>query len=169
MTAAFTHAFNRTFSITFLADNMRNALRDVIRENGLDPTDLVRQWQDWIGPAVRAWLDSGHLQTIVIEFYKPGATAAAARWDFPIHYTGSGVDDDMWMDTAYLRQLIAKSAKPSRDCIYRVLLQHDPNPPAVPGTKLSSIPFLSTTNLTQRSAGTVIATGHLTASASYWS
>jgi hypothetical protein len=169
MTTAFTYTYNRTHSFVFLADNMRNALRDVISEYGLKPDELLREWDSWIKAAVKAWLDSGHLNVIVIEFYKPGATAASARWDFPIRYSGSGVDDDMWMDKAYLRQLIAKAAKPTSDCIYRIILQHDPNPPAVPGTNLVDITFKSTANLSERPAGTVIATSHLTASASYWS
>jgi len=168
MSTAFAYTYNRTHSVVFVADNMRNALRDVIRENGLDPAELMRQWPEWIGPTVRTWLDSGHLRAIVIEFYRPGATAVSARWDFPIRYTGSGADDDMWMDTAYLRQLIAKAAKPTADCVYRVILQHDPSPPAVPGTSLSDATFKSTANLSPRSAGTVIATGHLTAAATYW-
>src|SRR5476651_2500480 len=117
MTAVVAHTYNRTYSVVFLAENMRNALRDVIRESGLDPVELMRQWPEWIGPAVRTWLDSGHLRAIVIEFYRPGASAVSARWDFPIRYTGSGVDDDMWMDTAYLRQLILKAAKPTSDCV----------------------------------------------------
>ena len=77
-------------------------------------------------------------------------------------------DKSIVLDKAYLRQLIAKAAKPTSDCLYRVLLQHDDNPPKVPGVSLSSFPFLSTTGLTARSAGTVIATGHLTAAATYW-
>ena len=168
MTTAFAYTYNRTNSVTFLADNMRSALRDVIRENGLSPDDLMRQWDNWIGATIRTWMNSGHLRTIVIEFYKPGATAAMARWDFPIRYTGSGVDDDMWLDKAYLRQMIAKAARPTSDCVYRVLLQHDDDLPNVPNVSLSTCSFLSTSGLTARSAGTVIATAHLTAAATYW-
>ncbi len=168
MSAAFTYAYNRTSSVIFLADNMRNALRDVIRENGLSPQYLMGQWDQWVQKTIKTWASSGHLRTIVIEFYKPGTSAALARWDFPINYTGSGIDDDMWLDKAYLRQLIAKAAKPTSDCVYRILLTHQPNPPDVPGTSLSSFPFLSTGRLSARSAGIIVATGHLTASATYW-
>lgn len=168
MSTAFAYAYNRTNSIVFLADNMRNALRDVIRENGLSPQRLMDEWDSWVQKAVRAWADSGHLRKIVIEFYKSGAATATARWDFPIEYTGSGIDDDMWLDKAYLRQLIAKAAKPTSDCVYRIVLTHDPNPPSVPDTNLTSVAFLSTGQLSARSAGTIIATGHVTASATYW-
>lgn len=168
MSTAHTYAYNRTNSVVFLAENMRNALRDVIRENFLSPQFLMDEWDRWVHKAVRVWADSRHLRTIVIEFYKPGATTVHARWDFPVEYSGSGIDDDMWMDRAYLRQLIAKAAKPTSDCIYRILLTHALNPPDVPGTNLTTAAFLSTGNLSARCAGSIVATPHLTASATYW-
>src|SRR5262249_39399112 len=114
----------------------------------------------------RAWLDSEHLNNIVVEFFKPGASEADARWDFPIGYNGSGVDDDMWLDKNYLRQIIAKSKRPSSNCTYRVLLCTDDGAAAVDGFTRCS--FLSTGQMSARQAGTVIATGHVTAGATYW-
>lgn len=168
MSSVGTYTYNSTNSVLFLADNMRNALRDVIRETGLSPQFLMDEWDSWVQKAIKTWAVSGDLRSIVIEFYKPKATAVSARWDFPVEYTGSGIDDDMWLDKAYLRQLIAKAAKPNSDCIYRIVLTHAPNPPAVPGTSLSAVSFLSTGQLSARSAGTLVATPHLTASATYW-
>lgn len=162
---AYSHTFLQTHSIVFLSDNLRNTLRDVIRENGLSPNKLIQDWET-IERGIRTWLQTGHLNNIVIEFYKPGAWTASARWEFPIGYTGSGVDDDMWMDKAYLRQLIAKSARPTNDCTYRILLCKDPGAPKVAG--FTDGIFLSTGQLAARQAGTVIATGHMTAGATYW-
>jgi len=105
----YTYSYTRTHSIVFLSDNLRNTLREVIRENGLDPSNLMQDWET-IERGIRAWLQSRHLYNVVVEFYRPGASAASARWDFPVGYDGSGVDDDMWLDKAYLRQLIAKAA-----------------------------------------------------------
>ena len=169
MSAAFTYAYNRTSSVIFLADNMRNALRDVIRENGLSPQYLMGQWDQWVQKTIKTWASSGHLRTIVIEFYKPGTSAALARWDFPINYTGSGIDDDMWLDKAYLRQLIAKAAKPTLDCVYRILLTHQPNSAGCAGDQPLVVPLsVDGPALGDRSAGIIVATGHLTASATYW-
>jgi hypothetical protein len=149
-----------------MSDNIRTVLREVIRENGLSPEkSLVHDWGT-IERGIRTWLLSGHLNKIVVEFFRPGASIASARWDIPIGYTGSGVDDDMWLDKAYLRQLIAKSARPTTDSIYRVLLCNDPGAPPVAG--FSDCSFLSTGQLAARQAGTVIATGQMTAGATYW-
>lgn len=162
---AHTRVFTRAHSIVFLSDNLRNTLREVIRENGLSPEKLMQDWET-IERGIRTWLETGHLNNVVVEFYKPGANAASARWDFPVAYGGSGVDDDLWLDKNYLRQLIAKSAKPTSNCSYRIILCTDAGAPWVPGFRECT--FLATGSLAARQAGTVIATGHLTAGVTYW-
>ena len=164
-TYAYTKTFAHTHNIVFLSDNLRNTLREVIRENGISPGKLMQDWET-IERGIRTWLQSGHLTNIVVEFFKAGASASSARWEFPIGYGGTGVHDDMWLDKNYLRQLIAKSARPSPDCTYRVVLCTDPRAPIVRGFVGCSL--LSTGSLAARQAGTVIATGHLTAAVSYW-
>jgi hypothetical protein len=164
-TYAYSQAFTQTHSIVFMSDNMRNTLREVIREYGISPGKLMQDW-DTIERGIQTWLQSRHLNNIVVEFFKPGAADAAARWEFPIVYTGSGVDDDMWLDKNYLRQLIGKSKRPTSDCTYRILLCTDSDAPAVSG--FTSCSFLGTGQMSARQAGTVIATGHITAGATYW-
>jgi hypothetical protein len=167
--AAHAYAFARTFAYThnivFLSDNLRNTLREVIRENGISPNKLMQDWET-IERGIRTWLQSGHLNNIVVEFFKPGASSASARWEFPIGYSGSGIHHDMWLDKNYLRQLIAKSAQPSTDCTYRILLCADAGRPYIEG--FFDCSFLSTGNLAARQAGTVIATGNMTAAVTYW-
>lgn len=162
---ALTRSYTHTHSIVFLSDNLRNTLREVIRESGISPDKLAQDWGT-IERGIRAWLVSGHLSNIVIEFYKPGASTASARWEFPIGYAGAGVYDDMWLDKNYLRQLIAKSARPATDCSYRVILCTRNGAPYVGG--FIDCSFLSTGQLAARQAGTVIGTGHLTAGVTYW-
>jgi Bacterial HORMA domain 2 len=164
-TQAYSQVFSQAHSIVFMSDNMRNTLREVIREYGISPERLMQDWST-IERGIQTWLRSGHLNNVVVEFFKPGASAASARWEFPVTYTGSGVDDDMWLDKNYLRQLIAKSARPTSDCSYRILLCTDSGAPTVSG--FTSCSFLSTGKLSARQAGTVIATGHMTAGVTYW-
>ena len=165
-TYAYVQTYSRAHAIIFICDNIRTVLREVIRENGLSPEKLLVHDWDTIERGIRTWLWSGHLNKIVVEFFRPGASIATARWDIPIRYSGVGVDDDMWLDKAYLHQLIAKSARPTSDCTYRVLLCNDPGAPQVAG--FSDCPLLSTGVLAARQAGTVIATGHMTAGVTYW-
>ena len=85
----YTHTYSRTHSIVFLSDNLRNTLREVIRENGLSPDKLMQDWET-IERGIRTWLQSGHLNEVVVEFCRPGALVASARWEFPIGYSGIG-------------------------------------------------------------------------------
>lgn len=163
--STYVSSFTQTHSVVFLSDNLRNTLREVIRENGISPEKLMQDWE-MIERGIQTWLRSGHLNNIVVEFFKPRSSIASAVWEFPIGYVGSGVDDDMWLDKAYLRQLIAKSARPTSDCVYRIILCTDPNAPRVLG--FTDCSFLSRGLLSARQAGTVIATGHMTAGVTYW-
>jgi hypothetical protein len=164
-TYAHTTTYARTHSVTFLSDNLLNTLREIIRENGLSPEKLMQD-RDVIASGLRTWLASGDLTRIVVEFYRPGGTVADARWELPVTYDGSGVDDDMWVDKNYLRQLIAKAKRPATDCSYRIILFTSVGAQTVAG--FSDCSLLPTGSLVARSAGTVIATGHMTAAITYW-
>ena len=43
-THAYSQVFTQAHSIVFLSDNMRNTLREVIRENGISPDKLMQDW-----------------------------------------------------------------------------------------------------------------------------
>lgn len=165
MSATHSIVYTRTHSAAFVSDNMRNVVRDIIREGGLDPTKLMDEWQS-VGLAIRTWLESGHLEKIIIEFYLAGSSNACARWDFPINYDGSGVDDDMWVSKEHIIRTIAKASKPPSNAIYRVLLLSTPGRPDVAG--MSDTEFKSTQGLVCRSAGTSIATPDIMAGLQYW-
>ena len=46
-TQAYAHVrtFTQAHSIVFLSDNLRNTLREVIRENGISPSKMMRDWE----------------------------------------------------------------------------------------------------------------------------
>ena len=73
----------------------------------------------------------------------------------------------MWLDKAYLRQLVAKAAA-GRQAIAVIASScaFDNGAPSVEG--FGPCTLLSTGNLAARQAGTVIATGHMTAAITYW-
>lgn len=165
-TYLYASAYTRAQSIIFMSDNIRIVLREVIRENGLSPEKLLTRDWETVERGIREWLFSGHLSKIVVEFFRPGASIVSTRWDIPIGYAGSGVEDDMWLDRAYLRQVIAKSPRPTTDCVYRIVLCTSAGAPPVVG--FSECSYLWTGQLAARQAGTVIATGHMTAGVTYW-
>ena len=165
MSAVAVHAYARTHTSIYVSDKLRNFLKILVRHYGLDPQAVVDAWSDWVDRAARTWLESGHLEAIVIEFYWPWAGAAVARWDFPIRYDGNGVDD-MWVDRLFFEDSLAKAKAPPRGCSYRIVLRSLPGEPPVAGvgpTKLRSI-----NGLIGREAGTIIATPDIMASARYY-
>lgn len=165
MTSTFTLTYTRTHAATFVADNMRNLLRNIINYYGLDPEKLLDDWET-TSNAMRIWLESGDLKIITIEFYQLGQTVAEAKWDFPISYDGSGVENDMWVDKYHLQRTLEKAAKPSADCHYRIILRVHPGAIDVDG--FSDCQLLSTGKLKARRTGTVISTGDIMASGTYW-
>lgn len=165
MTAVSTHTYMRTHTATYVSDKLRNFLKLLVNHYGLNPEGVVDAWSSWVDRAARAWLESGHLESIVIEFFRPGSTVALARWDFPIRYDGNG-GDDMWIDRNFFQDAIDKAAAPPRDCTYRILLTHAANPPHVDGIEF--VPFLSLGKLVSREIGTVVATPDIMASARYY-
>lgn len=159
-----TFAYGRTQTAIFASDNMRNVLKLIVRENGLNPTKLLDDWPT-LERGIRMWLESGHLYEIVIEFFDPVTDALKGRWDFPIRYDGDG-GDDMWVDWDHLERSLAKAAPPPAGCTYTVWLRTHAGRPDVAGFTTGSL--RSTSGLVGREAGTVIATPDIMASAKYW-
>jgi hypothetical protein len=164
MIATNVSAYARAHTAKFASDKMRNLMKLVVTRHGLDPIALVDAWTNWVDRAARTWLESGHLQKFIIEFYKPGTTIALARWDFPIRYDGNGVDD-MWIDRQFMEGSLDKAKAPPQGSAYRILLVA-PGGPKVDGVEDTT--FHSLNGLVAREAGTVIATPDIMASMTYY-
>ena len=165
MNAVYAHAYARTHTSIYVSDKLRNLIKVLVRSYGLDPQKVVDAWSDWVELAARTWLETGHLNSIVIEFYRPGSDVASARWDFPIRYDGNGADE-MWVDRMFFDDSIAKAKAPPAGCTYRIVLMTDPGRPDVPG--VGSTTLRSINGLVAREVGTVIATPDIMASARYY-
>ena len=165
MSTVAVHSYARTHTSVFVSDKLRNLLKLLVRHYGLNPQGVVDAWSDWVDRAARTWLESGHLESIVIEFYRPGSEIAAARWDFPIRYDGNGADD-MWIDHLFFEDTFAKAKAPPAGCSYRIVLISDPSRPDVPGVGPTTLRSLN--GLVARDAGAVIATPDIMASARYY-
>ena len=165
MSSTYAITYTRTHTATFASDNIRNVLREIVRESGLDPTHLVDDWQI-LGKAAKTWLESGHLCEVVIEFYMLGTDQALARWDLPISYDGSGDDSDMWFSKNHLLRTIAKASKPPANAIYRVILRVNPNAPYVDG--MLDAELRSVGNMICRNAGISISTPDIMTGLRYW-
>lgn len=165
MSTVSVQTYARTHTAAYVSDKLRNLLKLLVRNHGLDPQKVVDSWSDWVDHAARTWLESGHLRGIVMEFYKPGSDYAAARWDFPIRYDGNDVDE-MWVDRALLEASLAKATPPPAGCTYRIVLQTSPGAPQVAG--MGDAALRSVEHLVSREVGTVVSTPDIMASARYY-
>ena len=166
MTATHSHAnaYARTQTAIYVADKLGNIMKKLVIDTGLDPTILIDGWSNWVYNAARRLMETGHLNSIVIEFFVPGSNTASGRWDFPVRYDGNGIDE-VWVDMDYFRATFGKAPRPPANCTYRVLVVPAPGAPDV---GLTFVSFKSLGNLTAREAGTVIATPDIMASAVYY-
>lgn len=165
MNVVSTYSYTRAHTSVYVSDKMRNLLKLLVRHYGLNPQKVVDAWSDWVDRAARTWLESGHLQAIIIEFYWPGSDESVARWDFPIRYDGNDIDE-MWVDRLFFEDSFAKAKAPPADCSYRIVLQTRPGEPHVPG--VGDTVLRSINGLVAREVGTVIATPDIMASARYY-
>ena len=157
-----TSTYTRTHTAAFVSDKLRAILRRLVRDYGLSPEELQKSWNDWVDEAARTWLISGHLDAVIIEFYKPGSGRAEARWDFPIAYDGDPEDQDLWVDYGFFENSISKGKRPPAGCIYKIVLATKSGAPDVPG--LGPATMKSITHLTARTQGTVLSTPDIMAS-----
>jgi hypothetical protein len=162
-----TFAYVNTFthSVTYVTDKLLLSLKEIIRGSGLSPERLADQWYS-LHAGIRTWLNSRHLETVILEVFDPGTDKLIGRWDFDIFYSSSG-EGGMWVDTNDIRYHILKSGRWPSACDYRIVVTNKPGRPVVLGW--SNVDLRSTSGFIRQSLGTTIGgNGHLHSGASYW-
>jgi len=154
-----------THSIYYVADNILKSLKDVIRLSGLSPEKLVSSWQSNLR-ALKTWLESGHLDRVILEIFDPSTDKLVLRWDLDIQYGWTEGDGTFWTDTDQLRYHILKAGIAPHAASYRLLVQTKPNEPPVEGWSTQTC--RSTNGMVKQSLGSTIQHSGLGANAGYW-
>lgn len=157
--------YSYTHSVTYVADNILKSLKDIIRMSGLDPIKFVGSWDSHM-LALRTWINSGHLECVVLEIFDPKTDNLIFRWDIDIVYTWSSDDGSFWTDTEQLKYHIRKAGLASSEASYRLVMNNKPDRPDVPGW--SSTKFRSREGMVRQSLGSTIEHSGLGAAAAYW-
>lgn len=154
-----------THSVTYLADNMLKSVKDIIVQSGLDPAAFVGDWE-FYKTGMRTWLQSGHLEKVILEVFDPTNDALVFRWDIEVSYAWNGAGDgSFWTDTDQLRFAIRKAGIPPNRARYRFLVIRKPGSVNVAGWVSGS--FRSTAGMVRQSLGTTVEHSGLGASTSY--
>ena len=154
-----------THSVTYVAGNILKSLKDIIRLSGLDPSNLVESWSSKMR-ALQTWLESQHLEMVVLEIFDPKTGALVGRWDIDILYTMGSGDGSFWTDTEQIKYHVRKAGLAPSDAKYRLLLQNKPGRPDVDGW--SPAEYRSTDGFVRHSLGSTIEHNGLGGSAAYW-
>lgn len=163
MSAVATYSY--THSVTYVADNILKSLKDIIRLSGLDPSDFVGGWASNLN-AVKTWLDSGHLEKIVLEIYNPSTDALIIRWDIEVVYSWASGDGSFWTDTEQLKYAIRKAGVLPSQAKYSLLMKTKPGRPDVSGWGTGT--YRSTDGMVKQSLGSTVEHSGLGAQTAYW-
>lgn len=155
----------RTHSVTYVADNILKSFKDIIRLSGLNPGNLVADWDSNIR-ALRTWLNTGDLERVVLEIFNPRTDALIFRWDIDVVYNWSSGDGSFWTDTDQLKYHIRKAGLAPNDASYRLLLHTKPGRPDVDGWSTAS--YRSTDGMVRQSLGSTIEHNGLGGNTAYW-
>ena len=157
--------YSRTHSVTYVADNILRSLKDIIRMSCLDPINFVDSRNSHM-LALRTWLESGHLQRIVLEIFDPMTDRLIVRWDIDIVYAWSSGDGSFYTDTEQLKYHIRKAGVAPEHAHYRLVMDTKPGRPDVNGW--SSTTFRSNEGMVRQSLGSTVEHSGLGANAAYW-
>ncbi|MFC5814144.1 hypothetical protein [Nonomuraea harbinensis] len=88
MTSTYTFSYTRTHTATHLTDVILGTITDILADLGINMDQLHRDWVQNEN-AIKAWIEEGSLDTVVLECHQPSGTVAPVI-EFPVSYTTSG-------------------------------------------------------------------------------
>jgi hypothetical protein len=154
-----------THATTYVADNILRSLKNILQYSGLDPSNLVDEWEV-LHRGIKTWIDSGHLRKIVLEVFDPRTNGLVGRWDITVSYEWTGADGQFWTDTDAIQFAIRKAGLLPSTARYRVVADTAAGEPAVLGwskTRLRSIE-----GMVEQRIGTSIEASGLSGCVSYY-
>lgn len=91
MTTTHTYSYTRTHTATHLTDVILGAIADILGDLRVNVERLERDWVQNEN-AIKAWIEEGVLDTVVLECHQPSGTVAPVM-EFPVSYSTSGAGD----------------------------------------------------------------------------
>ena len=157
--------YSHTHSLTYVSDNILKSLKDIIRLSGLNPERLTNDWGTYM-QGLKAWIESEHLERVVLEVYDTETNALIKRWDIDVVYAWSDSDGAFWTDTDQIKDAIKKAGVAPNEADYSLIFEKKPGAPILPGW--SSCGFRSTSGLVRQSVGSTIEHQGLGVTTSYY-
>ncbi|QPQ88809.1 HORMA domain containing protein (plasmid) [Burkholderia gladioli] len=159
--------YSYAHSVTYVTDNLLKSLKDIIAKSGLDPAAFVEEWESNARP-IKTWLESRHLEKLILDIYDPVTDRLIIRWEIDIAYNWSGDGDgSFWTDTDQLNYAIRKQGVIPAKARYQLMLKAKAGRPSVEGWGPTSDPR-STDGMKRQSLGTTVEHSGLGGETAYW-
>jgi len=152
-------------AVTHVTDNVLKSLKDILLYSGLDPGKLASQ-REVLHRGIRTWIESEHLQVIVLEVFDPRTDALIGRWNISISYAWNGDEGEFWTDTEQIRFAIKKAGVLPGTADYQFKVTTKAGRPEVAGW--SPATFRSTAGFVEQSIGTTVEASGLSGGVSYY-
>jgi len=165
MSATTVSVYSYTHSVTYVVDNILRGLKEVIRGSGLSPEKMVGNW-DSTQRAMTAWINSGHLNGVTLEVYRPRDGQLLTRWDIDVVYGYSTGEGSFWTDTEQLAYEIKKQGVWPSEASYDLILRTKSGRPDVEGW--GPCDFRSTEGFARKNLGTTVEHSGLSGNAAVW-
>lgn len=154
-----------THSVTYVTDNVLRSLKDVIRLSGLDPAKLATQWTI-LEAGISTWIESQHLQRIVLEVFDSRNDRLLGLWKVEISYAWSNGDGEFWTDTEAIRFAIRKAGVLPQQAEYDIKVTTKVGRPTVAGWMPTTL--RSTSGFVEQRIGTTVEGSGLSGGFSYY-
>lgn len=154
-----------THSVTYVADNILKSFKDIILMSGLNP-EIFSEKRESNLRAIRTWIESRHLERVILEIFDPRTNKLVTRWDIDVEYNWSSGDGSFYTDTDQLRYHILKAGLAPSQARYSLIAVTSPGEPSVPGW--SDCTMRSTDGMVRQSLGSTIQHNGLGGNSSYW-
>lgn len=108
VTTTFTHV------TTYFSDKMLLLLGNIIRDSGLNMTSFS-SIRPTLELGIRTWLQSGHLNKVTLEIFKPGTTSLLRRWDLEWDKCPAA-EAGFWVDVSDIKYHMQKAGIIAATC-----------------------------------------------------
>jgi hypothetical protein len=120
MTSTHTYSYTRTHTATHLTDVILGSIVGILADLGINMDRLVRDWVQNEN-AIKAWIEEGSLDTVVLECHQLSGAVAPAI-EFPVSYTTSGDGNaEFTASRARLARFFAKLDRVPSGTTYKLL------------------------------------------------
>lgn len=119
MTSTYTYTYSRTHTATHLTEIILGTITDILADLNINMDRLHRDWVQNEN-AIKAWIEEGSLDTVVLECHQPSGTVAPVI-EFPVSYTTAGEGNaEFTASRARLARFRAKVDRVPAGTIYRL-------------------------------------------------